>query len=373
MAICAKNIKHKICYAVKANSNVNLLQHLNQSGLGFDVVSGGELQRALYVNANPHDIVFSGVGKQHHEIKLALENKIFCINVESESELRTIETIAEHLNTRASIALRFNPGLSVNSHPYLNTGGQQDKFGIAQQNLIKLVEYAASSPHLDCLGFSVHVGSQLSSSEVLIESLKQLASIIEQCGHSLNLRYLNIGGGLGVAYHHETFPLPSAFLAPIWAYLPQGDFTLVVEPGRSIVANCGFLATQVIYQKQQPKQNFLVVDAAMNDLMRPALYQAEHQIIPVTQQTGKAESYCLVGPVCESGDVFNKRITISAKEKDYLLFKDAGAYGFSMSSNYNSRPKACEVLIQGDQAFVIRKRESFSDLIALEQDTTLLS
>jgi diaminopimelate decarboxylase len=366
--------KNKVCFAVKANSNIHMLQQLSELGAGFDIVSIGELQRALKANAKPQNIVYSGVGKQEHEIEFALKKNIYCFNVESMQELQSIEKISKHLNLKAPIAIRLNPNIAVDSHPYLTTGTNQDKFGIDANETVKLAKQYINSPHLDLLGFSVHVGSQLKSSIFLKQALEIMDVVIKQLPSNFKLKYLNIGGGLGVSYNNEIYPTPEEFLQPVLPLLPSGNYTLVVEPGRSMVANTGFLATKVIYLKTTKHENFCIVDTAMNDLIRPALYQAEHRILPVDlTTTEKAKKFAIVGPVCESGDVLSKSVSLSINQNDHLLFADTGAYAFSMSSNYNSRPRPCEILIDHDQALVIRQRETFSDLILPENNIMNLS
>lgn len=366
-----ENRDHQICFAVKACSNIHLLQKLSAWGCGFDVVSIGECQRVIAAQGDLSNTVFSGVGKQPQELSFALLHGIQQFNVESITELNRIQTMAAHLQLKPRVALRFNPQTHVETHPYLTTGGQADKFGLTLAQIQKIFSNIKDYPSIHFCGFSVHVGSQLKSTTPLIQALQTLTQAIwDQCPFSIST--LNIGGGLGVAYTNEAYPSPSEFLAPVWQHLPVGDYQLIVEPGRSMVANTGLLASQVIDIKENVQNRFVILDAAMNDLTRPSLYQAEHQLLEVTPKEPQIPS-CIVGPICESGDIFNRSVPVGVEIDDLVCIKDVGAYGFSMSSNYNSRGRACEVLIDGGSAKIIRARETIDDQLSLERDCEKVS
>lgn len=359
---------HQICYAVKANSNLAVLNTLAELGSGFDVVSKGELMRVIAAKGDPKKVVYSGVGKKSDEIAYALEQGIFCFNIESKEELKNIQRIAHNLDKPASIALRINPDIDAKSHPYVVTGLKESKFGIPYQDALSLYQFAQAQSHLNIIGLDYHIGSQLVEISPFIAAIEKMNDLIRVLlEHNIPLKYLDIGGGLGVVYEKETPPLPDEYAEAIIKHCPFKELTFILEPGRAIAANAGILVTQVIYLKEGQEKNFCIVDAAMNDLLRPSLYQAWQNIIPI-KEPGHMEKgiqpkiYDIVGPVCESGDFLGKNRLLSVRSGDYLAVRSAGAYGFVMSSNYNSRPRVCEVMVHHDQFQVVRKRESLEDL-----------
>lgn len=361
-----------ICYAVKANSNINILKLLANCNSGFDIVSLGELERVIKAGGNPNKVVFSGVGKQDFEIERALEAGIYCFNIESESELELINKIATKLNTKAPISIRVNPNIDAKSHPYISTGLKEHKFGIAIEQAENIYNYAKDLSHLEIKGIDCHIGSQLTELDPIKQTCDALNNLISKLKqNNIHLTHLNLGGGLGIDYEHGNTQIPTinnwvdAILDNI-----KFDGKILLEPGRSIIGNAGVLLTKVIYNKKDlvHNHNFTIVDAAMNDLMRPALYSAYHKIINITPKSENTGAYTtsIVGPVCESSDVFAKDIELYANPNDILAILDTGAYGISMSSNYNTRPRACEILIDSGKIKVIRKRESIEDLYQLE-------
>lgn len=360
---------HKICYAVKANSNLAVLQLLAKRGSGFDVVSQGELARVLAAGGDPKNVVFSGVGKQIDEVAFALRNQIFCFNIESEQELMMIQQAAAHLNQKAPIALRVNPDIDAKSHPYITTGLQESKFGILYDDALNLYKRASQMPNIEIVGLDYHIGSQLIELGPFIQAILRMNDLIARLkAMHINIRHLDIGGGLGVIYQHENPPLPDEYAKAVLKNCQYRDLTLIIEPGRAIAANAGILVAKVLFQKHTPARNFCIVDAAMNDLLRPALYNAWQEIIPLLKRPDlKSELYDVVGPVCETGDFIGKNRMIAAAPGDYLAVRSAGAYGFVMSSNYNARPRAPEVLVQGSTFKVVRKRETIEQLYQLEQ------
>lgn len=365
---------HQINYAVKANSNLSILNILSKLGSGFDIVSGGELERVLKAGGNPKSIVFSGVGKSTLELTRAVEVGIGCINVESLGELERLNAIANQMNKIIPIAARINPGINPKTHPYISTGLSDNKFGIDIKEAVEFCVFAKSLPNVSLQGIACHIGSQLTELSPFLETLDKLILLIEDLKKSnVILQHLNFGGGLGVRYHEETPPTPAEYVSAILARLKAQNIhlTLHLEPGRSIVANAGILLTRVEYIKNQ----FAIVDAAMTDLKRPALYNAWHNIKPVSQKakpnvSEPEKEYDIVGPVCESGDFLGKKRKLCIIPGDLLAIFEAGAYGFSMSSHYNSRPKPAEVLIDNQRFHIIRPRESISDLFAKELVTT---
>ena len=352
------------CFAVKSLSNISILKLLNDMGCGFDIVSGGELYRVLSIGADPKKIIFSGVGKSKKEIEEGILEGILSFNVESASELYRIEKIAENLNKVAPVSIRFNPDIDSGGHDYITTGRKGDKFGISSiDQIIELSKYIKSSNYLNIVGLASHIGSQILELDSYRKSAKktiELADSLIELG--ISLEFLDLGGGLGVPYNDESPPSAENLVSCLEKELQGRKERLVLEPGRSISANAGVLITKVEYIKD----DFIVVDAAMNDLIRPALYKAEHDICNVKENTGVPKLWNVVGPICESSDFLAKNISIYADEDDILAIKTAGAYGFVMSSNYNTRPRACEVLVDGDKSILIRKRESLDDLLEME-------
>lgn len=362
---------HKICYAVKANSNLAILNLLAQQGSGFDIVSQGELARVLAAKGNPEKTVYSGVGKQADEIAFALNHNIFCFNVESLEELLNIQYIAQHLGKIAPIALRVNPNIDAKSHPYIVTGLNESKFGIPYEQALSLYEKASQLSHISIKGLAYHIGSQIVEMAPFIDALKRMNELIASLQKKhITLSHLDIGGGLGVSYQNETPPSITHFIECILAHCAYPDLNLIIEPGRAVVANAGILATKILYLKESPHKNFCIVDAGMNDLLRPALYSAWQDIIPINQNAGAlapSKHYDIVGPVCESGDFIGKNRALNIIAGDYLAVCSAGAYGFSMSSNYNSRPRPAEVLVKNHSFQIIRQRETITDLYQHER------
>lgn len=359
---------HLICYAVKANSNLALLAELAQLGSGFDIVSGGELARVVAAGGDPAKVVFSGVGKSLDEMEQALRAGIRCFNIESESELDALAKLAERLQTRAPISIRVNPDVDAQTHPYISTGLKQNKFGVDAETALRLYRVARDSDFLTPVGIDCHIGSQILDTGPFEQSIACLQDLIHELAIlDIELLHIDVGGGLGVAYNGESAPSIAQFAAEISRLTQAENLELVLEPGRSIVANAGALVTQITYLKRQQQHRFAIVDAAMNDLLRPALYDAWQDIQVVQEAGGEAEVWDIVGPVCETGDFLGKERVLSLHEGCLLAVLDAGAYGFSMASNYNSRPRPVELLIDGDSAHVIGERESLSDLWARER------
>lgn len=368
-----KGVDHLICYSMKACSNIGILNVFANLGGGVDIVSGGELYRAMKAGIDPQKIVYSGVGKRESEIDEALEADILMFNVESEGELDTLNQRAVMRSQKARIALRVNPDVDPKTHPYISTGLKTNKFGIDISRAIELYKRAQGMKGLEPVGIDCHIGSQLTELSPFRETvsiLKELLTTLRQEG--IKVKYLDVGGGLGIPYDQETPPPPSAYGSAILDALAHLDVKVILEPGRVLVGNAGMLATRVLYLKQTAEKNFVIVDAAMNDLVRPSLYKAHHSILPVKRNSGGAGSELfladIVGPICESGDFLARsREFPTPAVGDFLAVMSAGAYGFTMSSNYNSRPRACEVLVDGDKFHIIRKRESYEDLTRGEQ------
>ncbi|MGB2427537.1 MAG: diaminopimelate decarboxylase [Alteromonas sp.] len=356
---------HLICYAVKANSNLGVLSVLAKLGSGFDIVSAGELARVIEAGGDPSKVVFSGVGKTPEEIEYALERAILCFNVESESELQRISDVAVRCGKVANISLRINPDVDAKTHPYISTGLKANKFGIASDRALATYELAAALPNLHVVGMDCHIGSQLTELSPFVDALKRLLGLIDQLAEkNIHIRHLDVGGGLGVRYKDEQPPLPDAY-AQAMAEQMQGreDLMLILEPGRAISGNAGILVTKVEFIKAGEEKNFAIVDAAMNDLLRPALYSAWQEIIPLNQSSNAQPTiYDVVGPVCETGDFLGKDRKLALSEGDYLAVRSAGAYGFVMASNYNSRCRPAEILVDENQAHVVREREKQKDL-----------
>lgn len=359
---------YKIFYAIKANSNLAILRLLSKLGAGFDAVSGGELERVLAAGGDAKSIIFSGVGKTTAEITRAIDLGIHSINIESEAELLRVQEIAQKLNKKINIALRINPDISANSHPYMSTGGKENKFGVDYTQAINLYKLAASLSNLTIKGISCHIGSQITTLEPFMNVIQQLLAIIASLAENdIKLEYLDIGGGLGICYKDETPPTPQQYVKAICDKLKDCPLEVHIEPGRSIVASAGVLLTKVEYLKTTAENNFAITDAAMNDLMRPALYDSYHEILPVSLSKSQAEQkYSVVGPVCESGDFLAKNRLLSLKQDDLLAINTCGAYGFSMSSNYNTRPRCAEILVNGENVQLIRKRETIAQLLENE-------
>lgn len=357
-----------VCYSVKANSNLAILSLLARLGAGFDIVSGGELARVLAAGGDPRKTLFSGVGKSAAEIELALRHGIACINVESQAELARVDAIARRLGRRAPVALRVNPDIDARTHPYISTGLRENKFGVAHADAERLYAQAASLAGIEVVGIGCHIGSLLSDTAPFVAAAERLVALVDRLqARGIALRHIDVGGGMGIRYKDEAPQPVSAFVAGALAAIGERRHTVIVDPGRSIVGNAGVLLTRVEYVKPGAACNFLVVDAAMNDLVRPALYGAWHEVKTVTESPPGDEVYDIVGPVCESADFLAKGRKLSAAEGDLLAVMSSGAYGMAMSSNYNSRPRAAEVLVSGADAHLVRERESAEQLFALER------
>jgi diaminopimelate decarboxylase len=365
-----KDVPHVICYAIKANSNLGVISTLAKAGAGADIVSGGELQRALRAGVAARKIIFSGVGKTREEMREALKADILMFNVESLSELRALDEVARELGTRAPVALRVNPDVDPQTHKYISTGLKTSKFGIPYTQALAAYEEAAKLAGIEVVGTQMHIGSQLTKSAPFADATARLAALVKTLRERrIRISLVDLGGGLGIRYRDETPPSHAEYATVVLPALRELDATVVLEPGRSIVGNAGALLTRVLYRKTTETKQFVVVDAAMNDLIRPAFYDAYHEILPVTEpRPGAArETVDVVGPICESGDFFAKDRTIApAAEGDLLALMSAGAYGFVMASNYNTRPRPVEVLVDGDRYTIVRRRETFEDLVAGE-------
>ncbi len=359
---------HLICYAVKANSNLAVLNVLARLGSGFDIVSVGELERVIHAGGDPARVVFSGVAKGEAEIRRALEAGIHCFNVESPSELHRIEQMAAELGVRAPVSLRVNPDVDARTHPYIATGLRENKFGIDFRAAMAVYREAAELPHLEVVGLDCHIGSQLTEMAPFVDALERLLGLVAQLrAAGIALRHLDVGGGLGIRYRDEAPPLPADYARALLERLAGQGLKLIMEPGRAIVGNAGVLLTRVEYLKHGTEKDFAIVDAGMNDLLRPALYGAWQEIVPVAPRHDLApRRYDVVGPVCETGDFLGKDRELALREGDLLAVRSAGAYGFTMSSNYNSRPRAAEVMVDGDAMHLVRARERLGDLYAGE-------
>ena len=360
-------LPHLVCFAVKANSNLGVLNVLARLGAGFDIVSRGELERVLAAGGDPHRVVFSGVGKTRDDMRRALEVGVHCFNVESTDELERLQQVAAELGVIAPISLRVNPDVDAGTHPYISTGLKENKFGIDIADAEAVYARAAELPNLEILGVDCHIGSQLTTLPPFLDALDRLLALIDRLAErGIVLRHLDLGGGLGVRYRDEQPPLAGDYIQAIRERIAGRNLTLVFEPGRFIVANAGVLLTRVEYLKHTAHKDFAIVDAAMNDLIRPALYQAWMAAEPVTARQGDARRYDLVGPICETGDFLAKDRELVLAEGDLLAIRSAGAYGFTMSSNYNTRGRAAEVMVDGDQAHLVRRRETLEELFAGE-------
>jgi diaminopimelate decarboxylase len=358
-------IDHQVCYAVKANSNLAVLNVLARLGAGFDIVSGGELARVLRAGGDAGKVVFSGVGKTTDEMRTALEAGIFCFNVESEFELEQLDAIARDLGKRAPIALRVNPDVDAKTHPYISTGLKKNKFGVDIATAETLYARAATMAGIDIAGVASHIGSQLLEITPLLDALDRVLALIERlAARGIALRHIDCGGGLGVRYRDEQAPAPSDWATAIKAKLDGRGLRVLTEPGRAIAGNAGILVTRVLGIKGGEEKSFAIVDAAMNDLLRPTLYQAWMDIVPVSPRSGaKPRNVDVVGPVCESGDWIGRDRELAVEAGDLLAVRTAGAYGFAMASNYNTRPRAAELMVDGDVVHVIRARETVDDLL----------
>ena len=356
--------KHLICYAVKANSNLGVLNVLARLGSGFDIVSIGELQRVLQAGGDAKKVVFSGVGKRVDEIREALKLGIRCFNVEVFDELERINQIANELNVLAPISLRVNPDVDAKTHPYISTGLKENKFGIAIENALETYQYAQSLKNIEVVGVDCHIGSQLTETRPFLDALDKVLVLVEKLkALGMPLKHLDLGGGLGIQYRNEKPPEPAEYISAILERLGTTDLEIMLEPGRAIVGNAGILVTRVEYLKPTEHKNFAIVDAAMNDLIRPSLYSAWQEIVPVQLESNAIEmTWDIVGPVCETGDFLGKQRNLKLTEGDLLAVRSSGAYGFTMSSNYNSRPRVAEIMIDDDKIHVVRERETLAQL-----------
>jgi len=359
---------HLICYAVKANASLAILNLFARLGAGFDIVSGGELARVLAAGGDAGKVVFSGVGKRGEEMRAALVAGIHCFNVESESELARLNRVAGELGVKAPVSLRVNPDVDAKTHPYISTGLKGNKFGIAHDQALRVYREAAALPHLQVVGIDCHIGSQLTEIAPFAEALERVLELVDAlAAGGIRLEHIDIGGGVGIRYRDETPPPLEDYARVLLERLAGRAESLIVEPGRSLVGNAGWLLTRVEYLKHGETKDFAIVDAAMNDLMRPALYDAWHDILPVRDHTGEAHSYAVVGPVCESGDFLGHDRELVLEEGDLLAICSAGAYGMSMSSNYNTRPRAAEVMVDGATSHLVREREPLPSLFQHER------
>ncbi len=356
-----------VCYAVKANSNLAVLNIFARLGAGFDIVSIGELKRVLAAGADPQKIVFSGVGKSTAEMAFALTTGILCFNVESEPELIRLNAVAASLGKKASISLRVNPNVDAKTHPYISTGLKENKFGVAYEDALLIYQHAANLSHLEVTGIDCHIGSQLLDPAPFAEALDKLLQLIDQLAAvGIALRHIDLGGGLGIRYKDEEAPTVKSYLQPLLQELKSRNLKILLEPGRRLVGNAGILLTRVEYLKPGEVKNFAIIDAAMNDLARPALYDAWHEIVPVAPRSGEPSHWEIVGPICESGDFLGHDRSLSIEPGDLLAVMSAGAYGMAMSSNYNTRPRAAEVMVDGTQTHLIRRRETVEELYSSE-------
>ena len=356
-----------ICYAVKANSNLAVLNLFARRGAGFDIVSGGELKRVLAAGADAKKVLFSGVGKSIDEMAFAIEAGILCFNVESAPELERLNEVAGRLGKKAPISLRVNPNVDAKTHPYISTGLKENKFGVAYEDALNVYRHAARLPNIEIIGIDCHIGSQLLDPSPFAEALDKLLALIDQlAADGIALHHIDLGGGLGIRYKDEDQPTVSAYLQPMLRKLKERSLKIILEPGRRLVGNAGLLLTRVEYLKPSEAKNFAIVDAAMNDLARPALYDAWHDILPVMPHAGPAIDWEIVGPICESSDFLGRQRALNLQAGDLLAVMSAGAYGMAMSSNYNTRPRVAEVMVDGTNVHLIRRRETVEELYALE-------
>ena len=360
---------HLVCFAVKSNPNIAILNVMAKLGSGFDIVSQGELERVLAAGGDAAKVVFSGVAKSHQEIARALEVNIRCFNVESEAELLRINQIAGEMGKIAPISLRVNPDVDAHTHPYISTGLKENKFGVSVEQAREVYKVAATLPNIKIVGMDCHIGSQLTELQPFLDAVDRLIVLMEQLKQDgIHLKHLDLGGGLGVTYTDEAPPHPTEYAKALWEKLSAfSELEIIVEPGRAITANAGILVTKVEYLKSNESRNFAIVDAGMNDMIRPALYQAYMNILEIDRTLAREEKiYDVVGPICETSDFLGKQRKLAIAEGDYLAQRSAGAYGASMSSNYNSRPRTAEVMVDGDKAYLIRRREALNELWQLE-------
>ena len=360
---------HLVCFAVKSNPNIAILNVMAKLGSGFDIVSQGELERVLAAGGDAAKVVFSGVAKSHQEIARALEVNIRCFNVESEAELLRINQIAGDMGKIAPISLRVNPDVDAHTHPYISTGLKENKFGVSVEQAREVYKLAATLPNIEIVGMDCHIGSQLTELQPFLDAVDRLIVLMKQLKQDgIHLKHLDLGGGLGVTYTDETPPHPTEYATALWEKLSAfSELEIIVEPGRAITANAGILVTKVEYLKSNESRNFAIVDAGMNDMIRPALYQAYMNILEIDRTLAREEKmYDVVGPICETSDFLGKQRKLAIAEGDYLAQRSAGAYGASMSSNYNSRPRTAEVMVDGDKAYLIRRREPLNELWQLE-------
>jgi len=362
------DINHLICFAVKSNPNIAILNLLAKNGAGFDIVSGGELQRVIAAKGDPKKVVFSGVGKSKEDIELAIKHGILSFNVESEAELYRIQSIAKKLSKVVSISIRVNPDVDPKTHPYISTGLKDNKFGVDEQNAISMYKIAKELDSIEIKGIDCHIGSQITELQPFEDSIKKLLVLIDHLKSiDISIEHIDIGGGIGIQYSNEVPPTFSDYAKTVKNTLKGRDLKIIFEPGRALIGKAGILLTEVEYIKNSSEKNFIIINAAMNDLMRPALYGAFHEIINLSPTDSEQKHYDIVGPVCETGDFLGKDRLLSAVEGNILAVLDVGAYGMSMSSNYNSRPKASEILVDDDKLHLIRNCETFADLINGEQ------
>ena len=357
---------HTIYYAVKANSNLAVLNLLARLGSGFDIVSSGELERVMAAGGDPQKVVYSGVAKSHHDIRYALECGIHCLNIESQAELERINQVAEEQNAIAPVALRINPDVDPDTHPYIATGLAEAKFGIPVSQALELFQQAGAMKHINACGIASHIGSQITSTQPFTDALQRVAALLKRLQQNqIEIQHLDLGGGLGINYNGEQPPEAEEYVHAMLSQLQQHNISLPVgiEPGRYIVGDAGIMLTRVEYLKENEQKRFAVVDAGMNDLLRPALYQAHHPIVNTRESKATTQAIDIVGPVCESADVLGYQRQLAMQAGDLLAVKAAGAYGFVMSSNYNSRPRAAEVMVDGDEARLIKPRETVADLM----------
>ena len=360
--------EHLICFAVKSNANLAILNVFARLGAGFDIVSGGELQRVLAAGGDAGKVVFSGVGKTEAEMRLALDAGILCFNVESAAELDKLNAVAGSMGKKASISLRVNPDVDAKTHPYISTGLKQNKFGVAYTEAVALYRKAAGLPHLRITGMDCHIGSQLTETSPFIAAIEKILILVDQlAAEGIELEHLDLGGGLGICYNDETPPAIAEYIAALLKALQGRTQKLILEPGRVLVGNAGVLLTRVEYIKPGEEKNFAIVDAAMNDLMRPALYDAYHGILPVVREDYAAQTFDVVGPICETGDFIGRARELAIEPGSLLAVMSAGAYGMSMSSNYNTRPRAAEVMVDGSTVHLVRMRETVQQLFAGEK------
>jgi diaminopimelate decarboxylase len=361
------DINHLICFAVKSNSNLSVLNLIKNAGCGFDIVSGGELKRVIALGNYDANVVFSGVGKSKEEIEYALEHNILAFNIESEPELIRLNNIAKKFAKKANISIRVNPNVDAKTHPYISTGLKDNKFGLDEKKAIELYSLAKTMDSINITGIDCHIGSQLTDLSPFEDTFIKLANMIDHLQTiGIELDHIDIGGGIGISYKDEKITPLNHYVSMIKKYLSKYNKKIILEPGRLIIGKAGILLTKVEYIKRSEHKNFIVVDAAMNDLMRPSLYGAHHNVINISNPKKGDEIFDIVGPICETGDFLAKDRQISASEDDLLAFMDAGAYGFSMSSNYNTRPKIAEILVDQTDFKLIRQRETFDDLIQHE-------